>query len=77
LSIPVIAMAAAYELWTLMVQPTSVEWSSLAGGLVVSFLSAYLSIRWFLALLEKIGMLPFVIYRLLLATVILVVFWPA
>jgi undecaprenyl-diphosphatase len=48
----------------------------LASGFVVAFFSAYLSIRWFLLLLERIGMLPFVIYRLLLAAVIFAVFWP-
>ncbi|MCZ6499769.1 MAG: undecaprenyl-diphosphate phosphatase [Gammaproteobacteria bacterium] len=75
LSIPVIALAAALELWTLLTQPAAVDWLRLANGFVVAFFSAYLTIRWFLLLLERSGMLPFVIYRLLLAGVIIGVFW--
>ncbi len=75
LSIPVIALAAALELWTLLTQPAAVDWPGLASGFVVAFFSAYLTIRWFLLLLERIGMLPFVIYRLLLAAIIFGVFW--
>ena len=69
-------MAAGLELWTLLGQTAVVDWVGLASGFVVAFFSAYLSIRWFLLLLERIGMLPFVIYRLLLAAAIFVVFWP-
>ena len=76
LSIPVITMAAGLELWTLLGQTETVDWVGLASGFMVAFFSAYLSIRWFLLLLERIGMLPFVIYRLLLAAVIFAVFWP-
>ncbi|MCH9026457.1 MAG: undecaprenyl-diphosphate phosphatase [Proteobacteria bacterium] len=77
LSIPVIALAAALELWVLMKQPAAVDWSVFAIGAVVAFVSAYLTIGWFLSLLERIGMLPFVIYRLLMAAVIVGVSWPA
>jgi len=42
-------------------------------GVSISFLVAYLTIGWFLSLIERIGMLPFVIYRILLG--ILIIFW--
>ncbi|MCH7508661.1 MAG: undecaprenyl-diphosphate phosphatase [Proteobacteria bacterium] len=75
LSIPVIALAVVLELWALLTQPETVDWPGMVIGVLVAFFSAYLTIRWFLSLLERIGMLPFVIYRLLLAAVIFGVFW--
>ena len=41
-------------------------------GVSISFLVAYLTIGWFLSLIERIGMLPFVIYRVILGTLLLV-----
>ena len=43
-------------------------------GVVLSAISAYLCIHFFLKLLERVGMLPFVIYRLILGAVLLVLF---
>ncbi len=63
LSIPVIILAGASETVSLMQQPTPVEWSALLIGVVLSALSAYLCIRLFIGLLDRIGMLPFVLYR--------------
>lgn len=42
--------------------------------MVLSAISAYLCIHFFLKLLERVGMLPFVIYRLILGAVLLVLF---
>ena len=41
---------------------------------MLSAISAYLCIHFFLKLLERVGMLPFVIYRLILGAVLLVLF---
>jgi undecaprenyl-diphosphatase len=43
-------------------------------GTVVSALVAYLTIRYFLHFLGRIGMLPFAIYRVLVALLILYAF---
>jgi len=43
-----------------------VDWNTLLLGVVLSFLSAYACIFMFLKVIERMGMLPFVIYRLLL-----------
>jgi len=43
-------------------------------GALVSAVVAYLSISWFLRLLNKIGMMPFVWYRLVLGIVLIAVF---
>jgi undecaprenyl-diphosphatase len=66
LSIPTIALAGALQGLELATGDTSVDWSALLVGCSASALAAYLCIRLFLELVERIGMLPFVIYRLLL-----------
>jgi undecaprenyl-diphosphatase len=48
-----------------------VDWSSLAWGVVLSGIAAYTAIHLFLRFIERIGMWPFVVYRLLLGAVIL------
>jgi undecaprenyl-diphosphatase len=43
-------------------------------GTVIAGVSAYLSIHFFMRLIEKVGMLPFVVYRLLLGVFLLLLF---
>ena len=71
LSIPVIALAGGYETLKLVSGAAPVAWGSMLLGVTVSALSAYACIRAFLALLERIGFLPFVIYRVLLGVALL------
>jgi undecaprenyl-diphosphatase len=71
LSIPVIALAGGYETLKLVREPVPVDWGSMAIGVVVAGASAYACIRAFLALLERIGFLPFVIYRVVLGVALL------
>ncbi|MGL5335280.1 MAG: undecaprenyl-diphosphate phosphatase [Enterovibrio sp.] len=66
MSIPIILLAGGLLGIELVQRDAAVDWQALAIGLVVSFVSAYLCIHWFLKLLVKVGMLPFVIYRILL-----------
>ncbi len=70
MSIPVILLAGTYLGTELVMSGTQVMWEPLALGVLVSFVSAYLCIHWFLKLVTKIGMLPFVIYRILLGILI-------
>jgi undecaprenyl-diphosphatase len=74
LSVPVILMAGGYESLQLWQQAEPVAWASLVLGTVAAGASAYLSIHFFMQLIEKVGMLPFVVYRLLLGVVLLVLF---
>lgn len=66
LSIPVILGAGALQTKDLIQQPDAVNWTVLGLGALLSFVSAYLCITLFLKWISRIGMLPFVIYRLIL-----------
>lgn len=74
LSIPVIILAGGLKTFELTSSPTQTDWTVLASGVIFSAISAYLCIYLFLKLLERIGMAPFVIYRLLLGAILLVLF---
>ena len=73
LSIPVIILATGLSVMKLLQQALPVDWLALLLGTLLSGLSAYACIHLFLRFIERIGMLPFVIYRLLLGVALL--FW--
>lgn len=66
LSIPIILAAGSLKTLHLVQSATTVDWLAVSLGVVISAVSAYLCIHFFLKLLERLSMLPFVIYRLLL-----------
>lgn len=74
LSIPVISLAGLLAVRDIWQQESQFDWQVLMTGALVSGLTAYFCIHFFLKLLDRIGMLPFVIYRLLLGLVLLVMF---
>ncbi|MCB1863193.1 MAG: undecaprenyl-diphosphate phosphatase [Gammaproteobacteria bacterium] len=74
LAIPTILMSGALVTLDLVQSDLPVMWHDLLLGAALSFVSAYLCIHFFLKLIEKLGMLPFVIYRLLLGGVLFVFF---
>ena len=71
LSIPVIAMAGSYLTLKLITEAQGVDWGVIALGSALSFISAYACIHYFLIIVDKLGMMPFVIYRLILGAVLL------
>jgi undecaprenyl-diphosphatase len=73
LAVPVILLASVYELGGLMLSEGPVAWGELALAAVISSIVAYLSIDFFMRFVSRIGLLPFAIYRLLLAGAILYV----
>jgi undecaprenyl-diphosphatase len=75
LSIPVIAAAGVLKTMELLSSSSPVSWSVLIGGALVSSLTAYLCISWFLRLVERVGFMPFVIYRCILGMVLLWLWW--
>lgn len=74
LSIPVIALAGALKALELVQSGLPVQWGFMLIGMSVSAVVAYLTIGWFLSLLDRIGMMPFVWYRLVLGAVLFAVF---
>ena len=70
LSIPVIAGAGTLKSWELVSSGHGADWLQLGMGALVSGVAAYLCIALFLRLLDRIGMMPFVYYRVLLAIVL-------
>ena len=74
LSIPLIAGLGAYQTFKLTQQPDAVDWTAIGLGTLLSFVCAYACIHYFLILVEKIGMLPFVIYRLALGVILFAFF---
>ena len=76
LSIPVIVLAGGLKTLELMQNGNGVHWLPLITGAAISGISAYLCIHFFIKLLDRVGMLPFVIYRLLLGVLLLVLFYP-
>lgn len=66
LSIPIISLAAAYNMMKLSLSDTVVDWPSIALGTGVSFFAALTCIYVFMNVIERMGLWPFVVYRLLL-----------
>lgn len=74
LSIPVIALAGGLKTLELIQSGPAIDWLPIGVGVLVSAVSAWLCIALFLRLLERIGMLPFVIYRLALGILLCTIY---
>lgn len=70
LSIPVIVLAGGMETLDYLAVASVNDMDDLIFGAIISAVSAYFCIHFFLKLLESIGMMPFVIYRLILGAVL-------
>ncbi|WP_264877850.1 undecaprenyl-diphosphate phosphatase [Vibrio agarivorans] len=66
MSIPIILLAGSYLGLKLVMSGEAINIGHLTTGVIVSFISAYLCIHFFLKLISRMGMTPFVIYRLIL-----------
>jgi undecaprenyl-diphosphatase len=74
MSIPVILLASLLEGYRLVTMTAPVAWDLLGVGVLAAALTAYFCIAVMLRVVGRIGMAPFAIYRLLLATALLVIF---
>ena len=75
LSVPVILLASLLQIAMLIMGDEVVAWQNLVVAVLISGTVAYLSIDFFMRFVGKLGLLPFAIYRLLLACVILYVLY--
>jgi undecaprenyl-diphosphatase len=74
MAVPIILAAGSYESLKLIQMDAVVDITNFMITAFLSAISALLSIHIFLKFLDKIGMLPFVIYRVVLGIVLIVIF---
>ena len=72
MAVPAIALPGLLKAGELASSNTEVAWDMLAVGVVVSAIIAFLCMRLFMRFVQRVGMLPFVVYRVLLSIVIVV-----
>ena len=71
LSIPIIAAAGAYGLMRLLMNDAPIDGFQFGLAILLSAIAGWLCITAFLALLKRVGLVPFVIYRLALGLALL------
>ena len=71
LAIPVITLATLAKMFDLVNESVEVDWLMLTLGFIVSAITAYVTVVFFIRLVDRIGFLPFVIYRILLGALLL------
>lgn len=72
LSIPAIAGASLLKTVDLLTGDTQIAWHTLGLGWLLSGISAYLCIHLFLDYINRLGFLPFVIYRMALGGLLII-----
>ncbi len=77
LAIPTILLSGGLVTLEMLRSPDPVIWQELVLGAGLSFVAAYLCIEFFLRLIGRSGMLPYVIYRLILGGVIAAFLFPS
>ena len=73
MAVPAVAAAGLWQILEFAEAPSSVPWGTLILATAVSGVTAFLAIAAFLRLIERLGMMVFTVYRLLLAGVIVYV----
>ena len=71
LSIPTILTASLYGMYKSTAHDVVINWGLTSAVLACSAIVAFLCIHWFIKFVSKIGMLPFVIYRIALGVLLL------
>lgn len=74
LAVPAIALPGLLKGEELINGADTVAWDVLIIGVLVSAVMAFVCMHWFMRFIERVGMTPFVIYRILLAIVIVAIF---
>ncbi len=71
LAMPLIFASGTLQTLRMFTEVSPIGWTDLLLGVVLSAISAGLCIHYFLRLVDRLGMLPFVIYRVLLGLAII------
>lgn len=71
LSVPLIVAAGSLKGLELLQLGEAVDWAMITLGVFASGLTAYACIHVFITMVDRIGMMPFVIYRLLLGALLI------
>ena len=74
MAIPVIAAAGIFKLAQAIFNKDLLQLDIFLIGISVSFISAFLVIAVFIRYVSRVGMIPFVVYRILLG-VLLIIFY--
>lgn len=72
LAIPVMAAVSGYDLLKHYQDFTDANWGAFVIGFIVAFVVAYITIKLFLAFLQRFTFVPFGIYRILFGIILLV-----
>ncbi len=75
LAIPTILATSLYGGYRVVQDATAIRWSFGLGVFACSAVVTLLCIHWFLQFVNRIGILPFALYRILLGGVLLVAYW--
>jgi undecaprenyl-diphosphatase len=70
LAIPIIAAAGGYGALRVAMGDAPIDWSQFGLALGLAAIAGWVCVAAFLALLKRVGLLPFVVYRLLLGVVL-------
>ncbi len=74
LSIPLLSLAGSYSVYQITMTDAHLSYGMLIIALALSLVSSLLCIQWFIHLVERIGMLPFVLYRIGLGLLLLAIY---
>ena len=71
LAIPIIGAAGSYGVLRVLMGDANIDWLQFVLAVAISAVAGWVCIAAFLALLKRVGLMPFVIYRLMLGLVLL------
>lgn len=75
LAIPVIGAAGSYGALRVITGDANIDWTQFVLAMAFSAAAGWVCIAAFLALLKRVGLMPFVIYRLVLGLALLWIVW--
>lgn len=75
MAIPALGAAGVYSAWDLLRSGADAPWGDFGLAVIASAAGAWACIGLFLKLVDRLGMVPFVIYRIILGAVLLWIAW--